>query len=70
MNIEKERNDFEKAFKLKWHLGHLLLDQVEFKPDDNYYFHINPVKERSDEFYWVLAINTGWWAWLERAENG
>lgn len=62
--MEQQRMEFEKAFKLKWEIGHFILKMVKFVEESQDYAPVNAVKQMSDEYYWVLALNTGWWAWL------
>lgn len=64
------REEFEKEFKLKWEVGHYILKMVKFIDESNDYAPINAVKTMSDEYYWVLALNTGWWAWQSRVPEG
>ena len=64
------REEFEKEFKLKWEVGHYILKMVKFIDESNDYAPINAVKTMSDEYYWVLALNTGWWAWQARVPEG
>lgn len=64
------REAFEKEFKLKWEVGHYILKMVKFIDESNDYAPINAVKTMSDEYYWVLALNTGWWAWQARVHEG
>ena len=64
------REEFEKEFKLKWEIGHYILKMVKFIDESNDYAPINAVKTMSDEYYWVLALNTGWWAWQARVPEG
>lgn len=63
MDIQKEREAFEESFKIKWEIGHHILKMVKFIEDSQDYAPVNAVKQMSDEYYWVLALNTGWWAW-------
>ncbi len=58
-----EREAFEKEFKAKWGIGHHILGMVRFIEESQDYAPIKAVKQMSDEYYWVLALNTGWWAW-------
>ena len=64
------REEFEKEFKLKWEVGHYILKMVKFIEKSNDYAPINAVKTMSDEYYCVLALNTGWWAWQARVPEG
>lgn len=68
MDIGKEREAFEKEFKIKWEIGHFILKMVKFIEESQDYAPVNAVKQMSDEYYWVLALNTGWWAWQARAK--
>lgn len=63
MDLQKEREAFEESFKIKWEIGHYILKMVKFIEDSQDYAPVNAVKQMSDEYYWVLALNTGWWAW-------
>ena len=63
MDIQKKREAFEREFKTKWEIGHFILKMVEFVDESQDYAPVNAVKQLSDEYYWVLALNTGWWAW-------
>ena len=63
MDIQKEREAFEREFKTKWEIGHFILKMVEFVDESQDYAPVNAVKQLSDEYYWVLALNTGWSAW-------
>lgn len=67
--MKTERELFEDSFKLKWEIGHAILKMVKFIDESNDYAPINAVKTMSDEYYWVLALNTGWWAWLASAQR-
>jgi hypothetical protein len=63
MDIEKEREAFEREFKTRWELGHFILKMVEFVDESQDYAPVNAVKQLSDEYYWILALNTGWCTW-------
>ena len=63
MDLQKEREAFEESFKIKWEIGHYILKMVKFIEDSQDYAPVNAVKQMSDEYYWVLALNTGWYAW-------
>ena len=63
MNLDEERKAFEREFKIRWEIGHCILKMVEFVYESQDYAPVNAVKQLSDEYYWVLALNTGWWAW-------
>mgnify|MGYP000161223214 FL=1 len=69
MDLQKEREAFEESFKIKWEIGHYILKMVKFIEDSQDYAPVNAVKQMSDEYYWVLALNTGWWAWQAAKEH-